>query len=276
MIDDQFVLAVERLRDDLKELKAALRARYGSPQAQVRSEDIKSRAAQIAEVWLVRILQNPDVVAAVDGNYLADLNVHFQRLLTFSEAASLRSRYDAEIRAILRDITNGLVIPLKQRRGQQLSVPPGSVPTTTGGEFAPTAFLGHSFAADDDKIVRCVKTCLESIGISVVTGERPRAKGISDKVKKLIEDQYLFVGLFTRRDKLARKKEYTTSTWVIDEKAYALGKGKILVLLREEGVESIGGIHGDYEYIEFSKERPFELQVRLLQLFELTANGIHA
>ena len=87
-----------------------------------------------------------------------------------------------------------------------------------------------------------------------MTGEKPRAASISEKVKRLIEEQSTFVGVFTRRDKIARKSEWTTSAWVLDEKAYALGRQKPLILLKEQGVGSIGGIQGDYEYIEFSRE----------------------
>src|SRR5207245_5336154 len=92
---------------------------------------------------------------------------------------------------------------------------------------------------------------LHAIGISAVTGGKPRADRISEKVKRLIERQYLFVGLFTRRHAIPGRSLWTTSAWVIDEKAYALGKGKKLVLLREDGIDSIGGIQGDYEFVEF-------------------------
>jgi hypothetical protein len=115
---------------------------------------------------------------------------------------------------------------------------------------------------------------LSALGVKVVTGEKPKADHISEKVKHLIEEQSVFVGLFTRRDKIARKAEWTTSAWVIDEKAYALGCQKRLILLKEQGVGSIGGIQGDYEYIEFSRDYLESLSVRLIQLFELTNRGL--
>lgn len=121
---------------------------------------------------------------------------------------------------------------------------------------------------------RCVADVLCALGAAVVTGEKPKADSISDKVKALIEGQAIFVGIFTRRDKIARKPEWTTSPWVIDEKAYAVGRQKPLVLLKEQGVGSIGGIQGDYEFIEFSRESLGNLAVRLIQLFSLTNNGL--
>jgi hypothetical protein len=92
-------------------------------------------------------------------------------------------------------------------------------------------------------------------------------------VKGLIEEQAMFVGIFTRRDKIARKPEWTTSPWVIDEKAYAVGRQKPLVLIKEHGVGSIGGIQGDYEFIEFTRDSLGGLAVRLIQLFRLTNTG---
>lgn len=51
------------------------------------------------------------------------------------------------------------------------------------------------------------------------------------------------------------------------KKAYALAKGKKLILVRESGIQSIGGIHGDYEYIEFVREDLVDLVIKLLQTF---------
>ena len=94
------------------------------------------------------------------------------------------------------------------------------------------------------------------------------------KQKKLIEAQHVFVGIFGRRDKLAKKAEWTTSPWVIDEKAYALGRSKRLVLLKEEGVSSIGGLQGDYEFVEFSRERLDKLVLDILDVFDVKVSGL--
>ena len=99
--------------------------------------------------------------------------------------------------------------------------------------FDGKAFVGHSFLPNDKRVADCVIQSLTGIGVSAVTGEKPKAERISEKVKKLIEEQQLFVGVFTRRDKIARKKEWTTTPWVVDEKAYAVGKGKKLILVKD-------------------------------------------
>ncbi len=48
------------------------------------------------------------------------------------------------------------------------------------------------------------------------------------------------------------------------------------LLLKEAGVGTIGGIQGDYEFIEFSRDRLHEALVRLLQVFDVFARGLRA
>ncbi len=285
MIDEQLILGAERLRDDLRRLKDELRERYTNPQSQVTSDAVRQTTARLAEIWLVSIATRPELGAVVPSEYLADLNVHFQRLLTYSERASVRSHYDSEINAILLDFTNRFVIPLKQLRNLPIlstaaaaQGPPVSAapPSVTSGELNLNAFLGHSFAEDDKFVVECVAESLEAVGVSVVTGRKPRADRISEKVKRLIDSQAIFVGLFTCRERIARREAWTTSPWVIDEKAYAVAKGKRLILIKEVGVSSIGGIQGDYEFVEFSRDKLHQLVLDLLSIFELRNSGLRA
>lgn len=284
MIDDQVVVTIERLRDELIELRKSLRGKYGAAKRQVTADDLRARAARCAETWMVDLAAREDVRDRISSDYLADLNVQFQRLLTSSEHASQRRRYDAAIKAILKRFTLDVVIPLKQARGQASATPTtpasGSHPrepmraeTGSEPEFVPTAFVGHSFLPGDKPVAECVVQGLSALGISVASGEKPKADRISEKVKKLIDGHHVFVGVFTRRDKIARKREWTTSPWVVDEKAYAVGKNKRLVLIKEEGVGSIGGIQGDYEFIEFSRERLELLLVKVVQVFEVAVTG---
>jgi hypothetical protein len=286
MVDETLILAIERLRDGLAELRSALRAKYSKPQRQVIDPTIKEAAAKLAENWIVNFSQRQEIAEAVPSDFLADLGVHFQRILTLSEHASQRARYDAEIAAILRDFSLKVVVPMKQSRARSVSTSPASIPLAvplqqivqpqqpTNDQFFPAAFVGHSFTESDRIVVSCVVDTLISLGLKTITGEKPKASRISDKVKKLIEDQHIFVGIFTKRDKIAHKKEWTTSPWVLDEKAYALGKGKKLILLKEVGVGSIGGIQGDYEFIEFSRDSLETVPSRLVSMFQIKVEGL--
>jgi hypothetical protein len=257
--------------------------KYANAQRQVVDDKLKETAARLAETWIVNLSQRSEIAQACSSDYFADLGVHFQRLLAFSEHATQRTRYDFEINSILKEFSLQLVIPLKQSRARvtqaipthvPVVAPPATLAQQASEPFRAAAFVGYSFAPTDKLVVDCVIESLVSLGVKVVTGEKPRADRISDKVKRLIEDQHIFVGVFTKRDKISRKKEWTTSPWVLDEKAYALAKGKKLILLKEVGVVSIGGIQGDYEFIEFSRDTLHSVPTRLVSMFEFTLVGL--
>ena len=269
---------------DLRDLKSSLRKKYRGPKQQVTSPELRRKASELGETWLADLSQRPAIEHAVSSDYVADLNVHFQRLLTFAEQATIRGRYDAEITGILRHQVQGLLVPLMQKGGR--AEPAGEAPVLAQSsrkktpqatdEFKPTAFVGHSFDPADLPLVEALVSALQALGIDVLTGEKPKADTISEKVKGRIESQYLFVGIFTRRDKLVGKEAWSTSPWVIDEKAYAYGRNKKLILLKEIGVESIGGIQGDYEYIEFTRDKLENAVLRLIQTFVVTVRGLQA
>jgi hypothetical protein len=271
MIDEQFILTAERLRDDLADFGRSLRERYSKKSRPVSGDEHRKLAARLAETWLVELATSQEFAAAIGAAVLADLNVHFQRMLTFAEHATIRSRYETELRSILADYSVKVILPLKQSRGRTISTPKLLGPDKT---IAHSVFLGQSFSENDRKVNQCVSDTLNALGLKVVTGEKPKADQISEKVKRLIEEQSIFVGIFTRRDKITRKPEWTTSAWVIDEKAYAVGSQKRLILFKEQGVGSIGGIQGDYEYIEFSRDSLEQMAIRLIELFELTNIGL--
>jgi hypothetical protein len=278
VISGHLIVTLERLRDSLGDLRKSIRDRLARPDSQVTASDLRDTAAKLAEKWLTTLAVAPEIVEHISSDYLADLNVHFQRLLSASEKATLRSKYEAEIRAILHGFTLNVVVPMKRARANPLKrgiAEAVSVPNV-GEPFRPSAFLGHSFATEDKIVADCVRETLESIGVKVVTGEKPEAESISEKVKRRIEAQHIFVGLFTRREKIVGKKQWATSGWIIDEKAYALGKSKKLILLKEDGVVNIGGLQGDHEYIEFTRDRlDFPLR-RLLQLFDIRTTAFRS
>jgi hypothetical protein len=158
----------------------------------------------------------------------------------------------------------------------QKSVRSVSTPKIGAGPTDHSVFIGQSFPPTDEVINKFVFDVLTSIGRKAATGEKPKADRISEEIKGqgLIEQQAIFVGIFKRRNKIARKREWTTGTWVIDEKAYDLGRQKSLMLLNEQDVTSIGVIQSDYEYFEFSRERLEVLAIKFVNLLSITNNGL--
>jgi hypothetical protein len=264
MIDDALVLRVERLRDEVDQLRSDLRQRYKAPDRPVVAVDVRDLAAQLGERWVVEIAPRDDVRQVVGEDVVGDLSIEFQRLITYSEQSSQRGRYETSIRSILRDFRNRVVVPLKQARYKGVAPTTATHQATRPQPFT-SVFVAQSFSPTDAVVNSAVGRLVEAWGFTVVTGEKPKADTVSKKVRDRIEAASLFLGIFTRRDRLKGRREWTTSSWVIDEKAYALAKGKKLILLRESGVQSIGGIQGDYEYIEFVREDVVDLVVKLLQ-----------
>jgi hypothetical protein len=272
-MSSDLAVEAERLRDDLEEFRRTLHKKYRSKTAQVTSPSLTRQAASLAERGLVDLTGPTSFSGAVGDKVSADLALGFQRLLTASEKAARRKTYDAALLQILPQFTARIVVPLKQVG--IYTNPQTGAPTMRRGaqNLPPSAFLGHSFDAADSHVVQCVRDTLELLGIEVVTGERPKADSISSKVKKLIDDQPMFVGLYTRRDKVARKNDWTTSAWVIEEKAYAIALRKKLLLLKEDGISSIGGMQGDYEYLNFDRDELHRLVLKLFRLFEIEVRG---
>ncbi len=274
MVDEHLLLAVRRLGSDLRDLKTSLRKNYPKTAQQVTSQNLKDKASGLAEAWLANLSQRPEIAINVSPEYLGDLNVHFQRILVATEKATIRRRYDEEINAVLESYTPDLVVPLMQGNAQHAPAKAAGAVEAEAEAFRPTAFVGHSFSEADLPFVHAVTETLEALGITVLTGEKPKANRISEKVKRMIDAQHIFVGIFTRRDKLEGRNAWTTSAWVLDEKAYAYGKGRKLILLKEADVESIGGIQGDYEFLPFTRENFHEVIVKLIQLFALSIKGL--
>lgn len=274
MVDEHLLLAARRLGSDLRNLKVSLRKIYPKLTNQVTAQRLRDEASRLAETWLANLSQKPEIVQNVSPEYLGDLNVHFQRILVATEKATTRKRYDREIEAVLHSYTEDLVVPMMQGNVQLPLSGKLTTVAVAGEPFKPSAFVGHSFANGDLPFVRAVTGTLEALGMTVVTGEKPRADKISEKVKRLIDAQHIFVGIFTRRAKLEGKNVWTTSEWVLDEKAYAYGRGRKLVLLKEADVDSIGGIQGDYEFLPFTRSNFHEVIVKLIQLFSVSIAGL--
>ena len=144
-----------------------------------------------------------------------------------------------------------------------------------------TAFVGHSFSEADESIVASIIKMLNETKQNLngkfdfETARNAEAKGIAEKVFEKMEDKDLFIGVCTSRERVidlsawtrsissfgfrfisSKQSEMKASDWVIQESAYALGKGLRVILLIENGVRPIQGLLRDAEYIPFSRENP--------------------
>jgi len=156
-----------------------------------------------------------------------------------------------------------------QKRDPEQNQPdgvPGALPLISGRILLErTAFIGQSFDEADLDVLEFFKSLLAEMGVRAITGERAEARSISDKVKARIAEGDIFVGVLTKREATEDGK-YRASEWIIQEIAFAAGLGKKIIVLKEKDVISIGGIHGDAEYIEFDRTVLQKAAIKLIQM----------
>lgn len=265
MIDDATILKIERIRDDAEGLAKRLRKDYLAS-SQISKKDVVGDARRIAESWMVDLQGRKDLAEVVGESTWSGIGVQFQRLFSSAERPSPRSSFDAPLTAILKDFRTRVILPLKQRRVAGAVAPTMMVAAQSVSQLK-SVFIGHSFTPEDELLVGHLRRLFDAFGVVVRTGKKPRAGSVSEKVQKRIGDSAGFVGVFSRRERLGTKGNvWATSDWVIDEKAYAYGLNKKLILIKEVGVKSIGGIQGDYEYLEFDRDNLLELVMKMIEL----------
>ncbi len=137
------------------------------------------------------------------------------------------------------------------------------------------AFVGHSFTSEDEEVVNSFIKFFNSYDGKILEwthAEKAEPKKLAIKVKEKMEGRNLFIGIFTVKNKMidANKLKpaflrpatlkakaddfvWSTSAWVIQECGYALAKEMKTILLVEKGIASVGGLHGDTEYIYFNR-----------------------
>lgn len=152
------------------------------------------------------------------------------------------------------------------------------------------AFVGHSFAPEDHEVVEAFLKFLNQvkdmgIGFRWESAEPAEPKELADKVKGIIQDKNLFIGICTRKEaaieaarlsrsrlnrKVFKAKEehvsWKTSDWIIQEIGLAIGRGMDLILLVESGLRQPGGLQGNLEYIPFERSAPEKSFGKLLEM----------
>jgi len=138
-----------------------------------------------------------------------------------------------------------------------------------------SAFIARSFDDSDSPKIDPILKFLDSFrsnGFICETAERAEVESVSKKVRGIIDECQVFVGILTKRypvydlgprfraafavilNQLTPSK-WTPPLWVMQECGYALRGEKKLVLFLETGVE-IPGLQGDLEYIRYDPTDP--------------------
>ncbi len=125
----------------------------------------------------------------------------------------------------------------------------------------PTVFLAYPFRTRDTWIRHYVAPLLKSYGCNVHIGHFP-GENIQDAVTRAISKSQLLVAFLTKYVKLATGR-WISSDWVLQEAAFASGKGIPVIVVRELGVTTDVGILGDIQVIPLDMRAPFLALVQL-------------
>lgn len=147
------------------------------------------------------------------------------------------------------------------------------------------AFVGRSFLRADEGLWLEVRTLLESlkpIGFAFEDAQEAQPRAVSEKVRSGIDRNDIYLGILSRRDQIIgqsgvfrfiissfvdRRQRWSPPPWVVQESGYALGAGKRVVLLIEEGVEfPIANLDADREWVGFKREAVPLIAPRLIAL----------
>jgi tetratricopeptide (TPR) repeat protein len=143
------------------------------------------------------------------------------------------------------------------------------------------AFVGHSFVDEDKLLIRAFTDHFDTLSKSHGGGfvwdhaEEAEALPLSQKVLAKIEGKNLFVGICTRKEQIFDRSKakiglfgsqtftdqdfvWKTSDWIIQEIGLAVGKRMHIVIFLENGVRAPGGLHGNIEYIPFTRGTPHQ------------------
>ncbi len=139
-----------------------------------------------------------------------------------------------------------------------------------------TAFVGRSFLPDDDGLWQEIRELLEALrpfGFVFEDAKEPQPRPVSEKVREGINRNDLYVGVLSRRApiqspglvaRLSRTSRWATSTWVVQESGYALGRDKRVLLLIEEGIDfPTANLDADTEWIAFKRGAVVDIAPRL-------------
>lgn len=139
------------------------------------------------------------------------------------------------------------------------------------------AFIGRSFQPEDEPVwqeVEKILNALTPLGFVFEDARIRQPRPVSEKVREGIERNEIYIGILTRRAPIeafvgnisfgrrflavcrgqSLATSWATSSWVIQESGFALGRSKKLLLIVENGVDfPLTDLAADAEKIPFDR-----------------------
>lgn len=152
------------------------------------------------------------------------------------------------------------------------------------------AFVGHSFTKDDQELVLTFTRFLNAFSasnssFSWIHAEEAQPTDIVEKVLPMLRQSDIFIGICSKKERVVEPAklaaswwsrnryavdfedvEWKTSDWIIQEIAIAREREMTLILLLEKGVRNPGGLHGNLEYIPFSRDKLDDALIKVTEM----------
>lgn len=138
----------------------------------------------------------------------------------------------------------------------------------------PRCFLSCSFDADDLEIFDWFRRLLTALEFDVTTGEEPTIRSLPEMVKERISQAPAFVGVLTKKDRVADSDEWLPPAWVRDEVAIAYSLNKVVAILAEEGVRVEGIIPQLTKYERWDRTKLAAAAPTIVRYMVTLRNGI--
>jgi hypothetical protein len=126
-------------------------------------------------------------------------------------------------------------------------------------------FIGFGYNNDDKWIKDLVFPLVQSFDAAIITGEDLHGQIITQEVTDRIGKADGVLAFLTRREIMGSGK-FTTHQWVRDELITAINNQVPVVEIRENKVDTQGGIVGDRQRIDFDEENKAKLLVDLAKV----------
>ena len=125
-------------------------------------------------------------------------------------------------------------------------------------------FVGYGYNDRDRWVEEFVFPLIGAFGDEVITGEELQGDRITDAVVQKITESDALIGFLTRRGEPDGRGLWGTHRWVIEEIATAIPLKRLLVEVREKGVDDQGGIAGDRQRIVYDEQERDKCLVELV------------
>lgn len=113
-------------------------------------------------------------------------------------------------------------------------------------------FVGYGYNDRDKWIEDQVFPILRCAGYSVAHGKDMHGQLLQPEVQRRMDQADVVLGFLTIRE--GAVGDFTSHIWVRDELLYAIGRGKPVVPVREDGVAFPAGLFGNRQYVTLRQD----------------------